>query len=274
MPEVVRPDGTRIRYEVLGGRPSVLALAPGVVNSEIAAWQGDPLLAALQEQWGVVVMDQRYAGASTGPNYPFAYGEMTGDQLAVADAAGMDRFIVVGRQIGANYALRLASSTPNRVNAAIVLEPLGRPHGAPRSAGYGMFAETCRLARADGLRAVIAAAKEEPRFDRNNAGGPYAARLAADDAFVEQTLDKGRERYVVRVVRFRDAMFPGDTPLFSVTADKLAACSVPIAVVPGESELAPKPIGLDLLALAPRATLLGADLASSLAFVEGAFQQR
>jgi pimeloyl-ACP methyl ester carboxylesterase len=271
MPEVVRPDGTKIQYEVLGERPEVLALAPGIVNSEMAAWEGDPVLGALREHCGVVVMDQRYAGRSTGPNYPFAYSEMTGDQLAVAEAAGMERFAVVGRRIGANYALRLACVAPGRVACAVAIEPLGRHPGSPRSAAYGMFAETCRLTRAEGLRAVVAAAREQPRFDVNSAGGPYAARFAADEAFVAQTLDKGRERYVVRVVRFRDGMFPDATPFFSVTPEELGACPVRIAVVPGSSQLAPGEVALDVVETAANATL-GGDVASIAALVKESMQ--
>jgi pimeloyl-ACP methyl ester carboxylesterase len=268
MPSLNRPDGTTINYEVRGERPSVLALAPGIVNSEIAAWDGDAVLDGIAGAHGGVVMDQRYAGASTGPNYPFAYSEMSKDQLAVADATGMERFVVVGRGIGANYALRLACQAPERVAGAVLIQPLGRPPGAAASAWYGLFAETWRLARAEGLASVVATAKLEPRFDREPGGGPYAARLAADDHFVEETLRKGRERYMVRVVRFRDAMFPADRRFFSVGDDETAGCAVPALVVAGDSPLAPRAIAEELARSIPGATLAAGTASEIQQFVD------
>jgi pimeloyl-ACP methyl ester carboxylesterase len=240
MPDLARPDGTTIHYEVAGGGSPLFLLAPGVVNSEARLWdeRWPGIRQALATNHTVISMDQRYAGASTGPNTPFDYEHVTADHLAVLEAIGADVAIAVGVEIGANYALRLACTAPQQVHAALVVSPMARDAERP-PAGYRLFEETWRVMRADGLEAVIHAAKTNPRFDEAPAGGPYAARLAADDEFASETLRKGRERYVIRVVRFRDGMFPADSTLFSVGQAGIEGCRAPVDIAGGASELFP-----------------------------------
>jgi pimeloyl-ACP methyl ester carboxylesterase len=177
---------------------------------------------------------------------------MSGDQLAVLDAAGVEGATVAGAGIGANYALRLACHAPKRVRAILAVGPLARVGERP-PAGYRLFEETWRVMRADGLEAVFRAAGENPRFDDAPAGGPYAARFAADEDFVEDTRRKGRERYVSRVVRFRDGMFPPDRTFFSVEDSELAACKTPVHIAPGTRDLFPASAAEALVSLAPAA---------------------
>jgi hypothetical protein len=79
---------------------------------------------------------------------------------------------------------------------------------------------------------------------------------------------------VVRVVRFRDAMFPDNSPFFSVADEDVSNCRVPLAIAPGNSELAPHQTGIDIAATAPGAKVIDGGAAGTVAFIEGALQRR
>lgn len=264
MPDIERPDGAVIHYEVAGDGPPLLLLAPDLVNSEIDSWgrvDPDPRK-QLADDFTIIAMDQRWVGRSTGPCVPFDYAAAADDQRAVLDAAGAERAALLGRGIGATYALGLIRAAPERISAAVLIEPLGRETSTTRHPLYVLFQETLRMARADGLAAVLEAARRNPRFDENPVAGPYAQRLCDDEGFAKETLDKGRERYAVRIVRFRDALWPDETVLLSVPEDWLSACSAPLLVLPGGDALHPRAIPEAIAAQASDARLLEADPAS------------
>src|SRR5689334_14702997 len=107
--------------------PAVLCLAPGGMRSMALAWSRSPYdprsrLADLR----VVAMDQRNAGASRAPvTARDGWASYTDDQLALADHLGLDRFAVVGMCIGCTFAARLARAAPDRIRAAVMLQPIG-----------------------------------------------------------------------------------------------------------------------------------------------------
>ncbi len=260
MPDIERPDGTLLAYQVQGSGPPLLLLAPGVVNSEIDSWGRTPFdpRTSLADVFSVIAMDQRYAGRSTGPSSPFSYETMAQDQLAVLDAVGATSVLVLGWGIGAAYALRLIHDASERVAAAVLVEPPGRDETNSRHDFYKLFYETVRLARDQGFEAVIEAARSNPRFDENPAGGPYAQRLSDDPAFEKEMLEKGRERYSIRVVRFRDGLWPDDTPYFSVPESWVPECPVPLLVLPGHDARHPPALAARIASEAPRGRLLDA----------------
>ena len=264
MPEIERPDGTLVAYEVGGSGPPLLLLAPGIVNSAIESWGRAPFdpRTRLADAFSVIAMDQRYAGRSTGSSLPFSYETMAQDQLAVLDAVGARSALVLGWGIGATYALRLIHDAPERIAAAVLAEPPGRDATNSRHDFYTLFYETVRLARDLGLEAVVEAASRNPSFDENPAAGPYAQRLV-DPGFAKELLEKGRERYAVRVVRFRDGIWPDDTPFFSVPESWVPECPAPLLVLPGRDRLHPAELAVRIAAEAPRGRLLDADNGSS-----------
>ncbi len=265
MPAIERPDGTMLTYEVRGSGPPLLLLAPGVVNSEIDSWQRTPFDpgTSLADAFSVIAMDQRYAGRSTGQSMPFSYETMAQDQLGVLDSVGATSALVLGWGIGAAYALRLIHDAPERITAAVLVEPPGRDETNSRHDFYSLFYETSRLARDRGLDAVIEAAKRNPRFDQNPAGGPYAQRLVDDPGFAKELLQKGRERYTVRVVRFRDGIWPDDTPYFSVPESWVPECPVPLLVLPGHDTRHPPGLAARIASEDPHGRLLDAGNGSS-----------
>ena len=242
MPELTRPDGAIIHYEVVGNGPPVLAIAPGCVSSEIANWAGYPMdpIAELRDTFTVIAMDQRFAGASAAPLTPFSYHQALDDQLAVLDAAGARHAHVIGADFGAAQALRLGYDAPARVSSLTLLEPVGLCNGQNIGTYYAPFNETIRLARAEGIGAVLDAALANPHFDENPAAGPWAQRLHDDPGFRDALMRLGRETYITLVVDFRDGLVPWGRRFFSVTDPAVGRIRPPLLVAPGNDALHPQ----------------------------------
>jgi pimeloyl-ACP methyl ester carboxylesterase len=76
-------------------------------------WSG--WLPALIDRYRVVMWDMRGYGRSVTTGFRWSLDLLVSDILAVADAAGTDRFHLVGESIGGTVALAVAASRPGRV---------------------------------------------------------------------------------------------------------------------------------------------------------------
>jgi pimeloyl-ACP methyl ester carboxylesterase len=118
-----------LRYEVSGDGPPVLLLAPGGLRgSRIETWSNAPWnpIEALSERYRVVAMDQRNTGTSFGPIAETdGWPTYARDQLELMDSLGIDQFCVVGMCIGGAFIMELLASVPERVKAAVALQPIG-----------------------------------------------------------------------------------------------------------------------------------------------------
>lgn len=115
----VERDGVHISYQVHGhGEPTIVALpAWMIVHSRI--WKAQ--VAALADHHRIVTYDARGSGRSDRPTDPAAYDiqEHVADALAVLDATGTDRAVMVGNSFGGLLAYLLAAMAPDRVEAAV-----------------------------------------------------------------------------------------------------------------------------------------------------------
>ncbi|WP_086792467.1 alpha/beta fold hydrolase [Streptomyces thermovulgaris] len=266
MPEIERPDGARLHYEVHGDGFPVLLLAPGGADSSIGRWESNFYnpVTELSRHFRVIAMDQRYAGRSTAPAEPFSYEQAAADQLAVLDALGADQVHVVAAGSATAQAWRLVHDAPQRVRSVVAQEPVGIDPAVNSLTTYlRQFDEAMRYPRAEGLEAVVEAARRDGRFAENPAAGPYAARLHHDPAFREEILALRRERYIVRVVRFRDGLWPAGSAYFSVPETWMAHFPAPLLVLPGRDSTHPELIAKRIADEAPDATLLEADFAAA-----------
>ncbi|MFF5449575.1 alpha/beta fold hydrolase [Streptomyces sp. NPDC012888] len=268
MPEIERPDGARIHYQVHGEGFPVLLLAPGGVSSQIECWDENFYhpVRELSGRFRVIAMDQRHAGRSPAPTAPFSYEQTVGDQLAVLDGLGVERAHVVAAGSGCVHAWALARTAPERVVSVVAQQPEGRDAVNTLGTFFTEFDEAMRHVRAAsfddpetmGLRAVVEAAVREPRFSRNPAAGPFAQRLADDPEFREEFLKFTRESYVTRLVRFRDGFRPDGSAYFSVPEEWMARFPAPLLVLPGGDERHPEGLAKRLGAEVPRVRLVDA----------------
>ena len=263
MPEVMRSDGTTIHYEVFGDPEAMplLLLAPGGVNSQIGFWERSIInpIAEFADEFQVIGMDQRHCGASKTGLVPFDYEAAMMDQAAVLDDLGIQRAHVMGGCIGCAYALRLADQAPARVAGLVMQDPVGLDETNSTETFYDMFNPTIRLARAEGLEAVIEAARRDPIFMQNNEAGPFAQRIHDDPLFAEATLGLRREGYIALVVEFRDGMWPDAPPYFAVNDVAVQRTHAPMLVLPGADPFHPTGIGRKICNDAPNARCLDAD---------------
>ncbi len=111
----VERDGVKVGYEVFGAGDPAVVFAPTdpIVNSR--AWKAQvPYLA---RSFRVVTIDPRGNGRSDRPPSPAAYAdtEFVADIVAVMDAAGIDRAVLVGMCSSSWWAFLTAGVHPDRV---------------------------------------------------------------------------------------------------------------------------------------------------------------
>ena len=119
----VERDGIRLYYEVYGsGEPTVFLLPTwSIVHSR----QWKMQIPYLARHCRVLTFDGRGNGRSDRPQDPAAYDERehAADSIAVMDAAGTERAVIVGFSMGAQRGLLLAAGHPERVEAAVFIGP-------------------------------------------------------------------------------------------------------------------------------------------------------
>jgi len=274
LPNLIRPDGTTIHYQIDGAGPPLLALAPGGISSSTNRWaeaQGGPL-ASYAETFTVISMDQRHAGSSRTALAPFSYDDLLGDQLAVLNAANVQRAHVLASGHACTYALRLAYEAPARVSALTLLRPAGVGTSDGPGPHYQLFNPTIRTVRADGLEGVIDAAKRNPVFIDNPAAGPWCQRLHDEPLFRDTLRSLTRERYVTLVVDFRDGFVPPGRRLFSINDVSVARISAPMLILQGNDARHPRDVTDSLLADARNGRALNLDNAEPTAQIRDFFE--
>jgi pimeloyl-ACP methyl ester carboxylesterase len=140
---VMENGDVRIHYEELGEGFPVLAFAPGGLRSTIEAWSYAPwdVPGAVAVDHRVVIMDQRNAGDSTAPVHATdGWDSYTDDHLALLDHLGIERCHLLGMCIGGSFVANLLARAPERVAAAVCLQPIGYD-GTNRDAFQGRFDE-------------------------------------------------------------------------------------------------------------------------------------
>jgi pimeloyl-ACP methyl ester carboxylesterase/predicted glycosyltransferase len=138
----VTRDGVRTFYEVYGsGEPTVLLLPTwSIVHSRHWKLQ----IPYLARHCRVVTFDGRGNGRSDRPESGYEEREFAADALAVMDATGTDRAVLVSLSMGAQRALLLAAEHPDRVDSAVFIAPSVSLGSGPsrRSVNWGDVLDT------------------------------------------------------------------------------------------------------------------------------------
>lgn len=138
--------GARIFWRA-DGNPALPPLV--LVNSlgtDHSLW--DPVMPRLADFFRVIRMDTRGHGASDAPTGEYSVELLAGDVLAVADAAGIDRFDYCGVSLGGMIGQWLGIHAPHRLSHLMLCNTTGRvdPTGQ---------AERIAKVRAGGMAAVL-----------------------------------------------------------------------------------------------------------------------
>ena len=107
-----------------GGQGAPPVLFVHSLGGRIGFWK--PVLHHVRRRHRAVAYDQRGHGASeSGPGARWTIDAFAGDVLAVADALGLARFVLVGHSFGATVAMTAAAMAPARVLKQVLLDPGG-----------------------------------------------------------------------------------------------------------------------------------------------------
>src|SRR4051794_6577942 len=108
-------DDVKISYEVFGRQEPTILLLPtwGIIHSRF--WKGQ--VGYLSRHHRVITFDGRGSGQSSAPadTEGYAHGEFAADALAVLDATGTERAVVVGSSAGVLWGIELTADHPDRV---------------------------------------------------------------------------------------------------------------------------------------------------------------
>jgi len=117
--DVLAPDGTRLRRWDNGAAGAPVVVSNGLGASP-KAW---PFLHGADCGYHATSWHHRGLGGSERPadETRIGVGDHVGDLLAVMDAAGMERAVVVGWSLGVAVAIEAARRAPNRVAGVLAL---------------------------------------------------------------------------------------------------------------------------------------------------------
>ena len=99
------------------------------------------------------------SGATADPD-DYAYPSLAADQLGLADALGLDRFVTGGMSLGTGTALHVAVDAPDRVQALVLGIPPTAWEG--RRARGATYQDRGRVLREEGMAAFVDGAMAEP----------------------------------------------------------------------------------------------------------------
>ncbi len=109
---------TEVSYGVTGSGPG-LVLVHGTGSSAAGTW--GHLLRHFTEEWTVVTPDLPGSGDTVDAGGPLLLDDLSAQVAGAADAAGLDRYAVVGFSLGAAVAAALAAANPDRVRALVLV---------------------------------------------------------------------------------------------------------------------------------------------------------
>jgi pimeloyl-ACP methyl ester carboxylesterase len=113
-------SGCSIWYEIAGSGPP-LVMVYGIGGTSRDWWNDFP--ARLRERFSVVLLDNRGTGRSDQPREPWSMADMVADVDAVAVAAGLASFHLLGCSLGSVVARHYAASHPEKVRSLSLLCP-------------------------------------------------------------------------------------------------------------------------------------------------------
>jgi pimeloyl-ACP methyl ester carboxylesterase len=116
--EVDVTGGRLATYRFGSAEPCVLAVH-GITSSS-RAWVA--VARELEGTCSLVAVDLRGRGRSNGLPGPYGVAAYVRDLLAVLDARGIDRGLVVGHSLGAYIVARLAADHPDRVTGVVLVD--------------------------------------------------------------------------------------------------------------------------------------------------------
>jgi pimeloyl-ACP methyl ester carboxylesterase len=251
-------EGIKTRYEVLGGGPPLLLLAPVGYDDPISrrwadrVWRGFRPLESLTPHFRVIVYDRRETGSSGGCIEPLSWALCARHAAGLLEHLEVEKAFLLGACVGCSVALALAAQSPGRCRSLLLHWPVGGFHWLSR--GRANFDRHIAFAREHGLAGVAELARRSRVFWSDPDAGPWSSILASDPAFAESFVRQDLDRYLQVVAESRDNLF-GDTLPAGAACEQLLVMNVPAFIMPGNDPLHTASCAHVLRELMPHAAL-------------------
>jgi class 3 adenylate cyclase len=124
-----RNNGATIAWTAVGDAPTDLLFIPGFISHVEHLWEQPGLAGFFERLMGFtrfIVMDRRGCGLSDPRSAALALEDEVGDVLAVLDAAGSERAVIMGYTTGGLLAIATAARAPERVQALVLYASMAR----------------------------------------------------------------------------------------------------------------------------------------------------
>lgn len=207
-----------------GGRPLLLVHGFTGAKEDFA----DHLDALAARGWHVVAPDNRGHGASAQPDGPYSLATFAADVVALADALGWDRFVLLGHSMGGMIVQHVVLDHPDRVVALVLMDT---SHGVPDDLDAEILALGREVVLDGGMPALLEAmrAMESDMLDT-----PAHQRLLAErDGYREFGDDKLLASSPAMWVAMIDEILGQPDRL-----ERLRDVDVPTLVIVGEQDTA------------------------------------
>lgn len=147
----IEVNGVTLAYDDAGQGEAALLIHAFPLNRRMWAAQVEALVAA---GYRAITPDLRGFGESQAPPGPYPMTDLAGDLLALLDALGLERVVVVGLSMGGYIAFRLIQRAPERVRG-LVLADTRAGQDAPAAAATRL--ERAAMAERHGVEPVVQA---------------------------------------------------------------------------------------------------------------------
>ena len=112
-----------IYYEAHGeGEPLILI---GGLTADHNVWKGP--LRVFSKQYRVIIFDNRGAGQSSAPDYPYSTKMMADDTVALMNYLNIDSASIIGHSMGGCIAQQIAIHYPEKINKLVIACSRARP---------------------------------------------------------------------------------------------------------------------------------------------------
>jgi pimeloyl-ACP methyl ester carboxylesterase len=211
---VTRPDTVLAGERTGSGTP--LLLLHGLTATRRYVLHGSTGL--VREGYALIGYDARGHGASLPAADPhrYAYDDLGDDAVAVLDAQGIERAVLIGQSMGSATALNVVLRHPARVAGLVIITPAHRGAPSPNPAHWDALADGFARSGADGFLEAYGPPSVPP------------AMLATTITVIRQRLERHEHpEGVVAALRAvpRSAAFDGLDALASVTVPTLIVAS-------------------------------------------------
>jgi pimeloyl-ACP methyl ester carboxylesterase len=113
MPRVQVADGLELSYELFGSDDAPVVVLVRGTGADGTRWM--PQVEAYQDEFRVLIFDNRGVGGSDTPPGPYSVAEMAGDTVALLDALSIERCHLSGSSLGGAICAQVAIDHPDRV---------------------------------------------------------------------------------------------------------------------------------------------------------------